>query len=139
MGSLKSKASTRDLPLPVSLLDRMKTLRGEPSAEESGQPPSDTSKTSDWVFGSRNGTPLNAGNVRKRFLYPAAKAVGIELTGWHDLRHSATTNMIRDGVSINTVSKLMGHSNPNITLAVYDHPNFQDFRAPLKEMSAQLL
>jgi integrase len=30
-----------------------------------------------WVFRSRKGTPLNPGNARRRYLHPAAKAVGV--------------------------------------------------------------
>ena len=122
IGSVKTENSERNLPLPAALLARMRTLgRGE------------------WVFSSRNGTPINGGNALKRHIHPAAKSLGIELSGWHDLRHSATTKMIRDGHSPNTVSQIMGHSSPKITLGIYDHPKLEDFRAPLNEMSDQLL
>lgn len=122
VGSLKTKSSERKLPIPPDLLSRLKALG-----------------SGEWVFPSRAGTPVNAGNALKRYIHPAAKSLGIELTGWHDLRHSATTKMIRDGVSPKTVSKIMGHSNLNITLGIYDHPDIQDFRAPLNEMASQLL
>jgi integrase len=91
------------------------------------------------MFSSRTGTPVNAGNALKRHIHPAGKSLGIELTGWHDLRHSATTRMIRDGHSPKTVSQIMGHSNLHITLGIYVHPELEDFRAPLCEMADQLL
>lgn len=47
--------------------------------------------------------------------------------------------MIRDGHSPTAVPQIMGHSNLNITLRIYDHPALEDFRAPLNEMSDQLL
>jgi integrase len=122
VGSLKTKSSERSLPLPAALLARMRTL-------EQGE----------WVFSSRTGTPINAGNALKRHIHPAAKSLGIDLTGWHDLRHSATTRMIRDGHSPKTVSQILGHSNLNITLGIYDHPELEDFRAPLSGMADQLL
>ena len=50
-----------------------------------------------WVFQSRNGTPVNPNNVRRRFLKPAAKEAGIALCGWHDFRHSVTTELRRKG------------------------------------------
>jgi hypothetical protein len=35
-----------------------------------------------WVFQSRNGTPVNPCNARRRFLKPAATELGITLCGW---------------------------------------------------------
>lgn len=51
----------------------------------------------EWVFQSRNGTPVNPNNIRRRFLKPAAQELGIPLCGWHDFRHSLTTEMRRNG------------------------------------------
>jgi site-specific recombinase XerD len=61
-------------------------------------------------------------------IHPAAKSLGIELTGWHDLRHSATPKMIRDGHSPKIVSQIMGHGNLNVTLGIYHHPELEDLR-----------
>jgi len=40
---------------------------------------------------------------------------------FHDLRHSFATNLIRLGVPVNTVSKMLGHSSVTITLDIYAH------------------
>lgn len=47
--------------------------------------------------------------------------------------------MIREGFSPKTVSQIMGPINLNVTLGIYNHPDIQDFRAPLREMASQLL
>ena len=47
--------------------------------------------------------------------------------------------MIRNGHSPKAVSQIMGHSSPKITLGIYDHPDLDDFRVPLNELSDQLL
>lgn len=39
----------------------------------------------------------------------------------HDLRHTFATLLISHGTDIVTVSKLMGHSSPSITMDVYSH------------------
>lgn len=39
----------------------------------------------------------------------------------HDLRHSATTLLIAQAVSIKMVSELLGHSTTRMTLNVYSH------------------
>jgi integrase len=40
---------------------------------------------------------------------------------FHDLRHAFGSNLVADGVDVMTVSKLMRHANPSITLQFYVH------------------
>jgi integrase/recombinase XerD len=51
----------------------------------------------------------------------------------HWLRHSAATRWLRDGVSIEVVSKLLGHSSVTTTSAVYGHLTAGDARAALEK------
>ena len=51
----------------------------------------------------------------------------------HWFRHSAATRWLRDGVSIEVVSKLLGHSSVTVTLAVYGHLTAADARAALEK------
>src|SRR5436309_3246495 len=46
----------------------------------------------------------------------------------HWLRHSAATRWLRDGVSIEVVSKLLGHSSLTTTSAIYGHLTAGDAR-----------
>src|SRR5260370_320190 len=50
----------------------------------------------------------------------------------HWLRHSAATRWLRDGVSIEVVSKLLGHSSVTTTSAIYGHLTAEDARAALE-------
>jgi len=50
----------------------------------------------------------------------------------HWLRHCAATRWLRDGVSIEVVSKLLGHSSVTTTSAVYGHLTVEDARAALE-------
>jgi len=60
-----------------------------------------------WVFQSRAGTPVDSGNVRRRFLHPAE--VGVKFGGWHQFRHTLTRMMRRAGVNAVMVSGTLGH------------------------------
>jgi integrase len=40
---------------------------------------------------------------------------------FHDLRHTAGTLALRQGVPLHTVSKMLGHSDPAMTLRRYAH------------------
>ncbi len=118
----KSKASIRELPVAPELLERMRKLGN-----------------SDWVFCSRVGTPLNPGNGMKRYVHPAAKELGITLGGWHDFRHTITTNMRRSGVHPKVISGVLGQSKVTIAMDVYDRTTVDDFRAPLNDVAGELL
>jgi integrase len=121
-GDTKTEDSDRYLPIPHVLLERMRALGG-----------------TEWIFHSRKHTPINPGNALKRYIRPVAKKLGISLGGWHDFRHTLTTGLLRSGVSPKVVSDILGHSDVQITLDVYDHPNTEDFRAPLESVANQLL
>ena len=41
---------------------------------------------------------------------------------FHDLRHTAGTRMIESGVNVVLVSKILGHSDINLTVKRYIHP-----------------
>jgi integrase len=118
----KTEHSNRSLPIPDLLLSRMRSLN-----------------STDWVFCSREGTSLNPGNALKRYIRPVAQELGIALGGWHDFRHTVTTRLLRSGVSPKVVSEILGHSDVEITLNVYNHPEIRDFRAPLNDVANQLL
>ena len=49
------------------------------------------------------------------------KKAGLPEIRFHDLRHTAATLMLADGVPLVTVSKILGHSSPAITAAIYAH------------------
>jgi integrase len=51
----------------------------------------------------------------------------------HWLRHSAATRWLRDGVPIEVVSTLLGHSSVAVTFSVYGHLTVQDARAALEK------
>ncbi len=118
----KTEDSNRSLPIPALLLKRLRALGGQ-----------------EWIFRSRENTPINPGNALRRYIRPVVKALGIPLGGWHDFRHTLTTGLLRSGVSPKVVSEILGHSDVEITLNVYDHPETENFREPLAAMADQLL
>jgi len=65
-------------------------------------------------------TPCDASNLRVDFLKLLEKA-GLQNIRFHDLRHTAASIMLNNGIPIIVVSKILGHSRPSITLDVYGH------------------
>ncbi|MDB5094142.1 MAG: hypothetical protein JWO85_2243 [Candidatus Eremiobacteraeota bacterium] len=50
-----------------------------------------------------------------------ARSAGISSTRLHDARHTAATTLLVGGVDVRTTAGILGHSNPNVTLATYAH------------------
>jgi integrase/recombinase XerD len=90
---------------------------------------------SDYVF-----INIWAGPLGQAWSYPAAYDLVLRLrakTGLdfdpHWFRHSAATRWLRDGVPVEVVSKLLGHSSVATTSAVYGHLTAEDARAALEK------
>ena len=54
----------------------------------------------------------------RRFLEEAGLPASVR---FHDLRHTAGTLAIRQGMPLHAVSKMLGHSDPAMTLRRYAH------------------
>ncbi len=73
-----------------------------------------------FVSCADNGNETTARNLQRTFDLVLTKA-NIEHCGLHILRHSFGSSLIRKGIDISVISKLMGHSSPAITRAKYIH------------------
>ncbi len=119
--TVKSRRSIRKLPIAPELIERMRRLG-----------------TGEWVFRSRRGTPINPGNVLKRYVRPVAAELGITIGGWHDFRHTLTTQMRRAGVHPVVISGILGHAKVDLAMNVYDRVDVDDLRQPLADVSEKL-
>jgi integrase len=76
------------------------------------------------LFASNRGTrlsydALHGSMVAWHFKLVLAKA-GVPIrTRFYDLRHTAATLLLAEGVPLVTVSKILGHSSPAITATIY--------------------
>jgi integrase len=93
----------------------------------------------EWVFQSRAGTPINPGNARRRYLHPAAAAVGIRVGGWHDFRHTLVRKLRKAGVHPVVISGVVGHKSVELAAEVYDRADRNDIRQGLGVMVRTLL
>lgn len=88
---------------------------------------------SDYVFvnlwGGRLGAPLTYSAVDKMVARIRA-ATGVEFT-LHMLRHTHATEMIRSGVAIDVVARLLTHRSSVTTSQIYVHLDVEDVREAL--------
>lgn len=91
-------------------------------------------KDHDLIFPSSVGTPINPSNLRKDFKEVIERA-GIERIRFHDLRHTAASLMLNNGIPTIIVSKMIGHSRPSTTMDIYGHliPGMQDEAAKMMD------
>lgn len=71
------------------------------------------------VFVSPDGAPLHYSNWRRRVWLPARTAAGFPDLNFHDLKHTAGTALLDEGINIKIAQARLGHANPRTTLAIY--------------------
>jgi integrase len=74
----------------------------------------------DLVFAGPTGGPVDPSWSRQTF-YAALAAAGIPRVRFHDLRHTAATLALMQGVHPKVVSDMLGHSTVGLTLDTYSH------------------
>lgn len=104
----KSRYGRRSIPLAPG----MARLLWQRQASERPQ-------ASALVWPNEVGKPLDADNLRRRVLKPAAERAGIPWAGWHTLRHTCGTLLVREGWPVTAVQRFLGHHSAAFTLAVY--------------------
>lgn len=82
---------------------------------------------SPYVFPGQRGGKLNAHYLSRRFRTFVDRAGLPARLHFHSLRHTFGTQLARDGVPLLTISKLLGHSNTQVT-QVYTHLGLDELR-----------
>lgn len=115
-GDTKTQKSRRTLALPRRCVEVLRLHREEQRREQGGS----------WtigglVFASSAGTELDASNVRRAFRVVIRDAKGLNPAEWtpRELRHSFVSLLSDNGIPLEEISRLVGHSSTAVTEAVY--------------------
>lgn len=76
-------------------------------------------RTSEYIFTDENGDTLKQDYCRVKIL-ALAKLAGIRRIGWHALRHTFASHLANNGVTIQAIQQLLGHSDIKTTMR-YTH------------------
>jgi len=60
-------------------------------------------------------------NLMKYWFLPLLKRAGLPRIRFHDLRHTAATLLLAQGINVKVISEMLGHADVSITLRVYAH------------------
>lgn len=103
----KTKNSKRYIPLPKVLLAKLKALYKQ-------------SDSTYVICGKNKEFGIQVRSYQKTFEKVLEK-LGIAHKGFHALRHTFATRALEVGMDVKTLSEIMGHGNPTITLKRYAH------------------
>jgi len=74
----------------------------------------------DLIFPNSIGNPIDPSHLRLDF-NRLLEETGLPKIRFHDLRHTAASLMLNNGVPPIVVSRILGHAKPSITLDLYGH------------------
>lgn len=101
----KTAALRRVIPLPKQLLPKLKSIK--------------KSGNSDFVV-SVGGNAVSVRSYQRSFEL-LLKKLNIVHRGFHSLRHTFATRALECGMDVKTLSEILGHKNPTVTLNRYAH------------------
>jgi integrase len=125
--TVKSKASKRDLPLPLVLVEMLKDYRVRWHPNAFG-----------LLFANAKGQPITSCYVRRDILHPIRERLGIVRGGFHAFRHGLGTELMREGTNPRVVQEQLGHSDLRM-LQRYAHVVSEDQRAAVERTTQTFL
>ena len=130
----KTLSSNRILPISKDLCEELLSLKEHYSK-------ADGFNDSWFIFGGYVAIPNNTLQVRKKKYYNLAKQIDptLQEIRIHDFRHSCASFLINEiKAPITSVSRYLGHENPQITLSVYSHFYEKDLTSIADEIEKRL-
>jgi integrase len=116
----KTSRSRRQVMLTAVAIDALERHRVSQTAERLVKGSAWENKD-DLVFTNLTGGPLDGTHLLRHCFRPLLKRAGLPEIRFHDLRHTAATLLLGQGIHPKIVSEMLGHSTVNITLDLYSH------------------
>lgn len=113
IGPPKTRAGRRTIPLPAGLV-------GELANDRQG------ATKGDFVFRGAQGGVVRPKLWRRRFFAPAVRAAGLEPLRPHDLRHTAISLWVSQGIDLARIQRYAGHASVTALLDRYGHAYADD-------------
>jgi integrase len=116
IANTKTKSSERTIGMPKRIMDEIARYKDiiDPTSQKvfNGR--------NDYVIRTSIGTPVQPSNFYKEFIRVVEQS-GVRRIKFHSLRHTAATLWIEESVSVNEVSRRLGHSSIVTTMEIYAH------------------
>lgn len=126
IGPPKTETSRRTIPIPHEAIKELKTHKAKQAEEilQAGH----KYNVNDLVFCDELGNVIDPAIFTDRYVYYAEKAKIANAGGFHTLRHTHATQLLKMGIHPKIVQYRLGHSTMAITMDTYSHvtPDMQD-------------
>lgn len=120
----KTDCSTRTIPIPKQLLTRLKEYK--------------KSSSGNYIVIGRSMHGAQVRSYQKTF-ETLLNRLHIAHKGFHSLRHTFATRALECGMDIKTLSEILGHKNPTITLKRYAHSMLEHITEMMNRLGKLLL
>ncbi|MFJ8041362.1 tyrosine-type recombinase/integrase [Kitasatospora sp. NPDC096147] len=114
----KTQSSERRIALPTPCLRSLEQHRDQQRQEREAA--GTGWKDSGYVFTRPNGAPIEGATLTRHFTALLRRA-RLRRIRFHDLRHSAATLLLEQGVELVVIKELLGHAHIGVTATVYAH------------------
>ncbi|MET8411770.1 tyrosine-type recombinase/integrase [Streptomyces sp. NPDC005195] len=114
----KTHSPERRIALPTECLRSLKQHRERQARER--QAAGTGWKASGYVFTRPDGNPIEGSTLTRHFNALLRRAA-LRRIRFHDLRHSAATLLLEQGVELVVIKELLGHAHIGVTATVYAH------------------
>lgn len=121
----KTSSSLREIPISSVVKKLLKELKSYQGGN------------SDYVISRKNGNKVDMRTYQDSFSR-LLNRVGVKHYGFHSLRHTFASRCLEMKIDIKTISELMGHANPTITLNRYVHTSEERKRNALNTITRRV-
>ncbi len=118
----KTTSSNREIPLPKQLIPLLKAYRKE-------------CKFDSFICNKKGAIPLR---TYQRSFSSLLDKLQIPHRGFHALRHTFATRALECGMDVKTLSEILGHKSPTITLNRYAHSLIEHKRDMMNQLGKLL-
>lgn len=118
----KTSNSNRIIPIPKQILPYIRELKRNSNCC--------------YLIAEHN-SPISVRSYQRSFEL-LLKKLHIEHKGFHALRHTFATRTLECGMDVKTLSEILGHKNPTITLNRYAHSMFQYKQIMMNKLGKKL-
>lgn len=149
----KTSAGTREIPMLDMVREALLRTKRRSDANESREEKVSVGGYTDFVFLNRRGNLYIEDRVYVLFEYAinsynkqeeeAAKAEGrdpdpLPMFSAHNLRHTFCTRFCENETNVKVIQSIMGHSNINVTMDIYNHATRAKKEASMRNLNSVL-
>ena len=134
-GTPKTQKGARTVPLLEGLADKL--LKHKMKQAETRELAGSAWEDNDLVFSSNIGTAIDPRNFQ-RFLSKVVDKAGIPHVNTHALRRSFSTRARENGMELEVLSNILGHSDVRLTLNTYTGVSTERTKKEMQKLDALL-